>query len=75
MLLSALNVSFGYQRASHRAGIVLTDVADRQRAQRVTQRDLVSCGPGQLSRPQEHRITSTGITQDDQGPEPARVED
>jgi len=62
------------ERASHCAGIVLEEIADRQRGQRVTQRDLVSCGPCQLSRPDEHRIAGPGITQYDQGPEWAESE-
>jgi hypothetical protein len=62
------------ERASHRAGIVLKEIADRQRGQRVTQRDVVSCRPRQLSRPHEHRIAGTRITQYDQSPELAESE-
>ena len=52
-------------RTSYRAGIVLAEIADRQRGQRVSQLGLVSYGPGQLSRPHEHRIPDSGITQND----------
>ena len=62
------------ERAAHRAGIILAEVADRQRAERVAQRDLVSRGPGELSRPQQHRIAGGAVTQDDQSPESAERE-